>query len=143
MDPVLNGWERLFILLSGLGGLALLIMAVAYYPRVPADGAYEVYTCALTDSRITPRDARVFLAESKIPEERLYSWASPDFLTDSCRNDLAEIRDGNRHWHDFVSWAKVSVATAAAYLAFLFCVGLLGRALGWVWRGFFPRKHIA
>lgn len=140
MDPILNGWERLFILLSGLGALALLVAAFTSYPRASPDGSYAVYTCALTESRVSPRDARVFLADGKIPGNRLYSWASADFLADSCRDDLTAIRDGKKHINDVLGWAKVCGIVATAYFAFLFCAGLLGRALGWVWRGFFPRK---
>lgn len=140
----MNGWQRLFVVAVVATGLPTLAIALSDAPTRAEDGGESVYGCSLNDNHVTPARAREYLKSGVIPQADtyLYDYANP--LND---RDCAEAMEGvltgalftARHdaWRDGI-WAGV-----AAFTGFWAVVYALGAALGWVWRGFFPRSTAA
>lgn len=135
-----NGWKRLYIVVFWLGALLLLFPAVFSYPARPADGEYPVYDCNLDSIYVAPRDAAFILGYGAIPKDRLASWAPDNAITSDCRAKLRSIANGSMHWQLVKEWLHNCTVGAALYIALMLLLGLLGRAAGWVWRGFFPKR---
>ncbi len=136
----MNGWQRLFLVI--VVGTCAVFAAVTVAQRPSPDDSHFIIKCRLVDSYVTPERAKKYLSEQRIPEEDFQSWAHDNTAEDwkECSTELkevasgAEYREAQARWKESTQWA---IAGIAIFFAVLYA---LGAALGWVWRGFFPRK---
>jgi hypothetical protein len=147
MDSTLNGWQRLFALLFALSLLALIGVMASVKPKRSDTGTYYVDACGLSVSRwdVSPAGALFYLKNGTIPAEDMgYAADGRDgSITPKCREQLAQIANGTRYRALLWNWVKVAGESFCYLLGSAWMVYLLGTAIGWVWRGFFPRKPAA
>jgi hypothetical protein len=122
----MNGWQRLFVVLTAcisMAGMALWLIS-----KPASDGRGYAYGCYESNiSYVSIKDADVHLR------------TTPG-LAFECKKSLAEIASGKSHQKSMNSWygdLKVGAVTVSVFLAMVYA---LGWAAGWIWRGFFPKK---
>jgi hypothetical protein len=141
----LNGWQRLFVLFLALSVLAAGAVMVSAFPDRSDTGAYTVYACDLSIDAwdVTPAAAAFYLRNGTIPAAaRGYAGDPPrdGSIDPECRKQLTQIAAGTRYRHLLWGWLVTCLETVGWLAGGAYVVYLLGSVLGWVWRGFFPRK---
>lgn len=130
MDSPMNGWQRLFALLAVIIILPAIALAAVGFPRANtrsfADGCaeYQSYTI---------QQAQAVLATK--------SYAQSEYSSTRCEDSLAKIASGNALSEERGRWWDTVQTGAFSIAAFLGVIYALGLAIGWVWRGFFPKKQ--
>ncbi|HEX4852753.1 hypothetical protein [Arenimonas sp.] len=130
----------MFVVLCGIVAVPALIAFIALFPR--EQEIWGVYGCSLQDTAMTKARA-IDYQKNGIPEADFYPWALEDGSVDRFQDCTAEIRaiaDGSildkkvsQHWRD-ASWVGLVLA------ALLVTLYALGWSVGWIWRGFFPKR---
>lgn len=129
----LGGWERAFVV------TCLATFAVVALDRVnalpsPAEEGRRVYRC--DESLINLREpVRPAQAAQLVYRETFANTVSSD-----CLDALTQIADGRAQAEEWRQWRKRSGENVSFAVAFLACIYVAGLAVGWVWRGFFPKK---
>lgn len=133
----MNGWQRLFVVFSVLCvGVVVSMVAV----EAPSRGIQSVYTCGLLESDVTQARAKQYVKNGIPVDETYLSGVDPMPGHAECFADLQRVADGTMYSHRVREhWGEAS-ELLPWLLGFLALVYAAGWALGWVWRGFFPKK---
>lgn len=135
----MNGWQRLFCVFSVACGLLFIVLHRGSYPTpTPPDGTVSVYACALMDTKVDRARAEKYLQDKSIPSEDRYSTDAPDA---DCTVALMDVALGNSRGKLVSVWFKELWADFGVLGISLGGLYALGMALGWIWRGFFPKKR--
>lgn len=124
----MNGWQRMFVVFS----VIVIIIPAAVWIADKPDGAQAkrwAFSCALRDQNVSPQEAKNLLMFEHDAA------SGPD-----CTDSLKSIASGKAYRDDIARWTGSFKAGALVIGVFLAVVYALGWALGWIWRGFFPKK---
>lgn len=136
----MNGWHRLFVLAVVTTGLGFGALHLVDRPNAEAYAA----GCNLISWRIAPERAKEWLRAGAIPVSERRSYQTSDPLEDSvCRSEIEAIASGERYRQDSDRWLNYLRFKVIAFAVFWTIVYVVGRSLGWVWRGFFPKRQSA
>ena len=124
----MNGWQRLFVVLALLVTLPAIVFGISQKP----DGSFYLYSCA-SPSHVTQAKAVQALASGNYREE---SWNEEP----ECLKALQRVASGAEGEERQRQWLRDLRNGAIALTIFFALVYALGWGLGWVWRGFFPKK---
>ncbi len=137
----MNGWRRLFSLFSGLFLLLAAILWYGTYPSQRSDGLETVYDCSLSENELSKQDAQRFLQAGRIPAAMTYNYPEHDeVVAGDCADALEAVANGTAHDLRVGAWWSQGFEGALGIAAFLVFLYALGACLGWVWRGFRPKK---
>lgn len=132
----MNGWQRLYVVAMVPLALLLLVGAVLNFPY--ESKVHYAFECPFEDYSFTQAQAVEIVAtdgknEPLASYRRGKSWPECMKRMKEISSGRALANDRERFWSDvFVGSAAFAVFAALVYSA--------GWAVGWVWRGFFPRK---
>ena len=134
----MNGWQRLFVLFSVIVYLFAGVVALLNLPTEPSDGEWGVYSCGLNEWRVDATRATFLLSSvDNLAKAKRHPGEKPSA---ECYVELEQISLGQK-LNAEVSDHLVAMAWGALGIGVLLAsVYAFGAALGWVWRGFFPRK---
>lgn len=122
----MNGWQRIFVVLALV--IALPSLGIWLLSKPSSDGNSYAYGCYESNiSYVTIKDADVYLR------------TTPG-LAFECKKSLAEIASGEVQARNVEQWWKNFKFGVVGIGAFLAVVYALGWAMGWIWRGFFPKR---
>lgn len=124
----MNGWQRLF---SVFAALILLCSTALWYFAKPSDSKYLVGCDSPTYA--TQPEAQAALQNK--------AYAQTSYSSFNCYESLDKVASGREHREDMADWREDFENGAMGILAFLAVIYALGAALGWTWRGFFPKKR--
>lgn len=132
----MNGWQRLFIFICGLVLVPVLVVSFYSKPKQPFSSWEIKYSCDSTEfSDITYGNVDYFLAKAlEIHNENSY------WNLQKCLTELHAFKDGVKEKEAWARWWSDSYDSIFYSLVFLFIVYAIGRSIGWVWRGFRPKK---
>jgi hypothetical protein len=147
----MNGWQRLFTLLAAL--TVVPTAAVLYADRPDSSETFWAGECA-GSKYYSQADANVALAKMEVfakdaPWKRdahLPQTATDEELAEiiraveACKSDLESIASGQELTRSVARWNTRAKAAAVFVSALLLGLYAVGWGLGWVWRGFFPKK---
>ncbi|MGN6223674.1 MAG: hypothetical protein ACTHN1_08520 [Pseudoxanthomonas sp.] len=126
----LNGWQRLYVVLLLVVGLPL---GVAGFYSMPNEHEGH-YTGCEKPSYADPAEAGRLLATGEWRE-----W--PSSREPTCMFALREIADGTKYRQAMRSWRDSVQSGIIAFVILFGAIYLFGLGIGWVWRGFFPKKN--
>lgn len=124
----MGGWTRLFIVVSCL---VITPAFVIWAINKPRDGAY-LYECS-TPVYPSIDDAKTALESGNFKQKEYYPRSD-------CEKALARIASGEDLKSRTEDWWGTFVTGAGVILIFLGMIYGIGRSIGWVWRGFFPKN---
>jgi len=125
----MNGWARLYIVIAA----ATIGLSTAYVFGTEPDPEAAVYVPGCDGfTYYTPSQARAAL--------KLADWKQDGYQTASCKESLESIGNGAAYQAEFSRWRDTSRQVVIGSTVFLLSLFAVGAAIGWVWRGFFPRK---
>lgn len=135
----MEGWRRLFVVLCWLVGACVGLVAFSQYPDKARDD--DVWSCSLRDTSVSAERARQLLAIGHIPLAENYEFPEGNLpISGECADDLQAVANGRMRTKRIAAW-RADTFQAAWYAAIaLAIVFAVGRALGWVWRGFRPAR---
>lgn len=139
----MNGWQRLYVVLAGLCALGIGALYASSYPDTSAGSV--VWACdGLVERDVTPHRAREYLRVGLVPESDRFSYPQGDLrIEGDCANELQHVANGTLLESKRAEWWGEARKGAGWFLATASIVYLMGMALGWVWRGFFPKKPVS
>ena len=124
----MNGWQRLFVMFVLVVAVAAFAIWVSQKP-----GDYRYVSDCSEPNRVTQAEAAAAIASNNFRE-------NPWNVEPKCLRELEQVASGreSRKKHDV--WRSDLKGGAIALTIFFAVIYCLGWALGWVWRGFFPKK---
>ena len=124
----MNGWQRLFVVVSGV---IILPPFLVWAFSKPQDFA-PLYRCQ-TPTYVTIQEAKSAINSNNDVAKSYYS-------SGECLAELEEVASGEdlKKRHD--EWWKNFFHGAIFIGVLLFLIYALGWCAGWVWRGFFPKR---
>lgn len=136
----MTGWQRLFVVLFVIVGTLMALLFGTEYPD-RTDSNF-VWACdGLTQREVSSDRAKEYLRTGIIPAADTYSYPSQyQRIAGECARELQHVANGTLLSSKRAEW-RGQVTEAFGWFAFAAgLVYLLGMAIGWVWRGFFPKK---
>lgn len=136
----MNGWHRLFVVYAVVVAIILGLKFLSYRPGEYAIGKYAASACGVF-RYVSKEDAGTYLKQGFV-----HNTDYPDVdenahkLAPKCRADLEEYVSGKSLQTARSSWIKEWPLLVGFYLAILLLTYGIGWVIGWVWRGFRPRK---
>lgn len=125
----MNGWKRLYVL--ALLVVSIPLLAMWAYSKPSPDQSFFA-DCEKPYSA-TQAEARKWLADMTYRE-----W---DYESEPrCLRSLQQIESGatfERYYNDWMTNLKVGVIAVTIIFGAILLVGI---GVGWVWRGFFPKR---
>lgn len=142
----MNGWQRLFTVFAVL---FVLTMSAKFYALWPKDGA-EMYVFGCDGVvMLRPEAAKTYLAalttgqglEKALPYPWTVENARQDIGNQKCITDLRAVIDGttlSEARKGFLQELPLGIGLVLGVLAIVYFAGWV---IGWVWRGFFPKRQ--
>lgn len=135
----MSGWQRLFVLLVLVCGVPLLGIWTVIYSDI--DDTHYAYYCDLENDYLTADRARRYVRDREIPASDLGAYRSTDpKRIQNCWGQIEAVASGDATKKEEAEARKDLYVGTGAFAVFFGLVYALGAGLGWVWRGFFPRK---
>lgn len=125
----LNGWQRMYVVVAMLVGIPSAAIGFYSMPNERED----FYTSCDTPSYATAEEASRLLTNGKWRE-----WTSSTEPT--CMLTLQKIADGTTYRQSMKAWRDGWRVGLISFVIFFGAIYLLGLGVGWIWRGFFPKK---
>lgn len=126
----MSGWKRLFTVFAVC---VCTLSGAAWWLNKP-DG--------LQGSRLAMGCLDAFNTSYFTPAEAGIAYLTLSDKSTQCAKDLRKISSGDAYREDRSRWWSTLNEGARVVLAFLFIVYGLGWAIGWIWRGFFPKRTV-
>lgn len=140
----MNGWRRLFVVVA----LIVSVPAAALWwinKPLEKDELRNLYACefaaapeSMEQLRQTDLRYKELLASGK-PADRLVAKYMPQADAD-CAERMSKILDGRAFAESSANWWQDFRNGLLALSVFLGSIYAIGFGLGWVWRGFRPKK---
>ena len=128
----MNGWQRLFVLISAI---VIGLPAAIWVGNTPeTNGSYYIAGC---------RDSGPYTADDAKNTLGRTQYEQAEYSIYNCQDELTKIATGAKEAERWNDWRKDFRNGAIGIACFLSALYALGWALGWVWRGFFPKKSSA
>ncbi len=121
------------------GALMALLMGSTYPGKSAAN---FVWACdGLTSSDVTANRAKEYLRNGRIPTSDTYSYPEADMrIEGECAQELQHVANGTLLGKKRADWWGEFWSGAGWFALLSAVVYVIGMAIGWVWRGFSPKK---
>lgn len=147
---MLNGWQRLYCVLAVI--VVLPALGVWGISKPKWDGAYPAWNCydLRPHASFTAPEAKAILDSYKgqvlsdglklRPETWPQRSDDKPHLFSDCAQELTNIASGLAARESHAKWWNNFLIGALFYLVAFGVLYAFGWSVGWIWRGFFPRR---